>query len=199
MLSVKDGLSEEGGFSRRAEFLKGHLPEAAAGAKHQELSWAPGWRARNTDSICRKQTGSRFLSLTVTRTQPAQNDNKKFSKSWGKENQLWLGAQVKRAWGPTCYVLSSVKSFCKLWGLLSCTSHYNTSFLKNQMPVGGNPVSYLFLWVAVDRALLCCSRVRQHLRPNTIPHVRAGAAEHSRVTTASTDLAGEILQRIHPA
>lgn len=112
MLAVKDGLSEEGDFSRRAEFLKGHLPEAAAGAKHQELSWAPGWRAQNTDSICSKQTGSRFLSLAVTRTQPAQNDNKKFSKSWGKGNQLWLGAQVKRAWGPTCYVLSSVKSFC---------------------------------------------------------------------------------------
>lgn len=35
MLSVKDG-----DYSRRAEFLKGHLPEAAAGAKHQ-LSWAP--------------------------------------------------------------------------------------------------------------------------------------------------------------
>lgn len=40
MISLKDGFSEEGDFSRRAEFLKGHLPEVAAGAKHQ-LSQAP--------------------------------------------------------------------------------------------------------------------------------------------------------------
>lgn len=62
MLSVKDGLSEEGDLSIRAEFLKGHLPEAAAGAKHQALSWAPegGEHGTLTASVANKQ-GQGFL------------------------------------------------------------------------------------------------------------------------------------------
>lgn len=72
MLSVKDG-----DFSRRAEFLKGHLHEAAAGAKHQS-SWAPegGEHVMLTEFVTNKQTGSRFLGLAVARPHPAQNGNK---------------------------------------------------------------------------------------------------------------------------
>lgn len=97
----------------------------------------------------------------------------------------WRELEVPPAMFVKCEVILYI-----LCGLLSCTSHYNSSFLKNQT-VRGNPVSYLFLWDAVDRALLRHCRVRQHLTPNTIPHVRAGAAGHSRVRAASTDWLGK--------
>lgn len=153
MVSVKGGLSEEGDFSRRAEFLKGHLPKDRAGPTHQP-SWAPegGEHGMLTVLGANKQgQGFLFWQLPeptlhkmVTRTLFLVNPEKK--RTSYSLVLRWRELEVPPAMFVKCEVLLYI-----LCGLLSCTSHYNSSFLKNQT-VGGNPVSYLFLRGAVDRA-----------------------------------------------
>lgn len=104
MLSLKDALKWRGRcFIWRAEFLKGHLPEAAAGGK-RKLSWAPReWRACKAGGVCTRQTGSGFLVWQV----PEPTLHKTVTRT------LFLGSTERRR--------EPAKAWCSGEG--SCKSH----------------------------------------------------------------------------
>lgn len=177
MLSLKDALMWRGkNLSEELSSWKGISPRLQQEANTRVPR---GWRACKAGGVCSKQTGSGFLvwqlpepilHKTVTRTLFLVNTERK-----RQPGRAWCSSEGSEgSWKPHLPCLSSLKLapqdiWYKLRFLLSCTSRYNGSFLKNQMPVGGNPVSYLFLWVAVDRALPLQRETTFY--PNAITHI----------------------------
>lgn len=128
MLALKDALMWRGRlFIWRAEFLKGHLPEAAAGGKHKPSRVPGAGEHVKADNVCSKQTGSGFLVWQL----PEPILHKTLRGTLFLVNtarNLEAGAPAKGAGSPACHV-------CQVWSWPLEALSINYSFWSATHPI----------------------------------------------------------------